>query len=149
VLRVLLQSSLGKKMKANAWDQGDGTYRVEFVPPEVSFYTCNVTLNGCTILEKPPVIQVKSIQSEKLDLCSMGLTFLPPYVGSLQSITFLNLSDNYLTKLPNEIGSLMNLEALNLNKNLLVALPSNLGNGNAVGVTDNVRKYEKFDDVEF
>ena len=115
-------------MKANVWDLSDGTYRVEFVPTEVSFYTTNVTLRGCSLLQKPPVIQVKSIQSEKLDLCSMGLTFLPSYVGALQSITYLNLSDNCLVKLPNEIGSLINLETLNLNKNNLIVLPSSLGN---------------------
>ncbi|MEA1863648.1 MAG: leucine-rich repeat domain-containing protein [Euryarchaeota archaeon] len=54
------------------------------------------------------------------------LTTLPPEIGKLTNLTWLNLHDNQLTTLPPEIGKLTNLTWLNLHDNQLTALPSEI-----------------------
>jgi Leucine-rich repeat (LRR) protein len=63
-----------------------------------------------------------------LDLSGLGLTELPPEIGSLRSLETLNLENNQLTTLPPEIGNLSNLIALELSFNQLTSLPPEIGN---------------------
>jgi Leucine-rich repeat (LRR) protein len=52
-----------------------------------------------------------------LDLYYNQLTVLPPEIGNLSNLDFLDISDNQLTSLPLEIGSLSNLVELHLEDN--------------------------------
>jgi Leucine-rich repeat (LRR) protein len=57
-----------------------------------------------------------------------ALTALPPSIGSLTQLTYLNLDRNRLTVLPAEIGNLPNLAYLRLSGNQLTALPDSVAN---------------------
>ena len=63
----------------------------------------------------------------ELDLSGLGLTALPPEIGSLTSLRKLDLSGNRLTALPPEIGGLTSLQNLDLVGNRLTALPAEIG----------------------
>jgi internalin A len=63
----------------------------------------------------------------ELDLSGLGLTALPPEIGSLTSLRKLDLSGNRLTALPPEIGGLTRLQSLSLSDNRLTALPPEIG----------------------
>ncbi len=63
----------------------------------------------------------------ELDLSWLGLTSLPPEIGGLASLQYLNLSENQLTALPPEIGGLTSLQSLDLSHNQLTALPPEIG----------------------
>jgi len=63
-----------------------------------------------------------------LGLRNMGLTKLPPEIGQLTNLQWLDLSDNQLTALPPEIGRLTSLSVLIVNNNpLLTRLPLEFG----------------------
>jgi internalin A len=66
-------------------------------------------------------------RSPSLNLSNLGLTALPPEVGSLAALTTLDLRNNRLVTLPPEVGSLTALTKLDLGGNRLVALPSEVG----------------------
>lgn len=69
----------------------------------------------------------KGAKGVSLELALFGLTHLPPEIGKLTSLTWLNLNNNALTSLPPEIGSLASLEALDLANNKLTSLPPEIG----------------------
>jgi len=52
---------------------------------------------------------------------------LPPKIGELQNLEWLDLHYNKLTHLPSEIGKLQNLKSLTLFNNSLIKLPSEFG----------------------
>ena len=52
---------------------------------------------------------------------------IPPEIGGLDKLEFLNLDDNQITSLPPEIGNLASLETLWLNWNDLASLPPEIG----------------------
>ena len=56
------------------------------------------------------------------------LTTVPPEIGNLTSLKYLNLGSNLLTTLPKEIGNLTKLEKLLLEGNQLRTLPKEIGN---------------------
>lgn len=58
-----------------------------------------------------------------LGLSGLGLTDLPPEIGSLSNLELLFLNDNLLNSLPPEIGNLSNLQLLVLNNNQLSSVP--------------------------
>ena len=58
-------------------------------------------------------------EASELDLSGLGLKSLPPQVGNLTNLTFLNLEYNELTALPSEIGNLTSLTHLYLGHNQL------------------------------
>jgi Leucine-rich repeat (LRR) protein len=62
-----------------------------------------------------------------LYLADNALTELPPTVGSLARLTYLNLDRNQLKTLPAEIGSLQALSFLRLNNNKLESVPESIG----------------------
>jgi internalin A len=63
----------------------------------------------------------------ELDLSLLGLTALPPEIGSLTSLQSLDLSGNQITALLPEIGGLTSLQSLDLQDNRLTALPPEIG----------------------
>ncbi len=62
----------------------------------------------------------------KLSLENKNISILPPQIGMLVNLTYLNLGGNNLKVLPTEIGSLVNLKLLGLNKNNLSELPKEM-----------------------
>ncbi len=52
---------------------------------------------------------------------------MPPEIGQLQNLNWLNLETNRLSELPPEIGQLQNLNWLNLERNQLSELPPEIG----------------------
>ncbi|MEW5860825.1 MAG: leucine-rich repeat domain-containing protein, partial [Cyanobacteriota bacterium] len=62
-----------------------------------------------------------------LDLSGNQFASLPPEIGQLHSLTYLNLSFNQLASLPPEIGQLHSLTKLNLSFNQLASLPAEIG----------------------
>ena len=55
------------------------------------------------------------------------LTYLPPTIGQLRTLTYLDLSYNHITELPPEIGMLSNLRELLLFDNPIRTLPYEMG----------------------
>jgi Leucine-rich repeat (LRR) protein len=53
---------------------------------------------------------------------------IPPEIGNLTNLTYLNLNGNQFTELPSEIGNLTNLTWLGLDFNQLTELPLEIGN---------------------
>lgn len=64
---------------------------------------------------------------EKVYFNNNVLTWLPPEIGQLRCLTFLDLSQNDLTNLPPEIGMLVNLKTLLVFDNQLETLPYEMG----------------------
>ena len=63
-----------------------------------------------------------------LDLSMNELQILPPEIGNLTNLKYINLGYNYLCGLPPEIGNLTNLENLKINNNNLYSLPPEICN---------------------
>ena len=55
------------------------------------------------------------------------LRLLPPEIGRLRALTYLNLRCNDLTTIPHEIGQLTALNSLSIDRNRLTALPPEIG----------------------
>jgi len=64
---------------------------------------------------------------KKLYLSNKDIMNLPPEIGKLTSLTYLDLSYNQLKKLPAEISKLVNLKSLLLHRNELEELPVQIG----------------------
>jgi internalin A len=73
------------------------------------------------------IAQAKSEGAKRIDLSALGLTSLPPEIGSLYELQELYLHENQLTTLPPEIGSLTELMELHLDRNQLTTLPPEIG----------------------
>ena len=72
-----------------------------------------------------------TLNTDSLDLPYNSLTgSIPPEIGSLTNLTYINLYNNYLTgSIPPEIGNLINLNSLILNNNQLTGeIPSEIRN---------------------
>ncbi|XP_011027240.1 PREDICTED: uncharacterized protein LOC105127583 isoform X1 [Populus euphratica] len=82
----------------------------------------------------PPRPSVLTILSEisgikcltKLSVCHFSVRYLPPEIGCLSNLEFLDLSFNKIKSLPNEITYLNALISLKVSNNKLVELPSSL-----------------------
>jgi len=59
-------------------------------------------------------------------LCTFSCRYLPPEIGCLSNLEFLDLSFNKIKSLPNEITYLNALISLKVSNNKLVELPSSL-----------------------
>lgn len=70
--------------------------------------------------ERPPTIVELTLKRR--------LTEIPPEIGNLTNLLFLNISNNQLTNLPPEIGNLTNLEYLTARNNQIASLPPEIGN---------------------
>lgn len=71
--------------------------------------------------------QCKATGDRGLDLPDLGLTVLPPEIGQLTKLTWLNIANNRLSTLPPEIGHLTALTELGIANNQLRRLPSEIG----------------------
>ncbi|MEM1185406.1 MAG: COR domain-containing protein [Planctomycetota bacterium] len=71
--------------------------------------------------------EAKATGSSVLDLSGLGLESVPAGLGSLTSLTELNLNDNQLSLVPAELGSLTSLRGLRLASNQLSSVPAELG----------------------
>lgn len=83
-------------------------------------------LNHRALRAVPPEIgQLKALTF--LELVGNRLTALPPEIGQLAALAELRLGGNKLTTLPAEIGQLKALRELSLTRNQLTALPPEIG----------------------
>jgi Leucine-rich repeat (LRR) protein len=62
-------------------------------------------------------------QGQRLNLCGIGLSHLPPEIGQLTELLSLELARNYLSSLPSEIEELKRLRHINLASNLFLGMP--------------------------
>ncbi|KAK4769087.1 hypothetical protein SAY86_027237 [Trapa natans] len=62
----------------------------------------------------------------KLSVCHFSIRCLPPEIGCLNKLEYLDLSFNKMKSLPNEITSLSTLISLNVSHNKLLELPCDL-----------------------
>jgi hypothetical protein len=85
-----------------------------------------LNLNGLGLTELPPEIG-SLINLHRLYLINNQLTTLPREIGNLENLALLYLEQNQLTELPPEIGNLRNLGALYLTDNKLKSLPNEIG----------------------
>lgn len=84
-------------------------------------------------------------EREGLDFSRESLRVLPPEIGKLTNITWLNLSDNKLEKLPHQIGKLRNLIVMNLGYNQLTELPREIWKlNNLVELNIGNNKFKEF-----
>jgi leucine-rich repeat protein SHOC2 len=70
----------------------------------------------------------KNTLRSHLYLSRNNLTSIPPDIGNLTQLTYIELSGNKLTSLPASIGNLNNLSHLDLQGNQLSFLPSSIDN---------------------
>ena len=92
-----------------------------------SGHVTGLRLSNDALSSLPPVIgNLTSLTF--LDLGLDQLTTLPPEIGNLTGLTSLGLEVNQLTTLPPEIGNLTSLTSLDLHANQLTALPPEIGN---------------------
>ena len=69
------------------------------------------------------------VNLEELDLYDTGITKLPPDIGKLKKLKYLNLSYcNNLLELPEEVGNLINLKELDIRDSGIKKLPNTLSN---------------------
>eukprot|EP00533_Pseudo-nitzschia_delicatissima_P010098 CAMPEP_0116079300 /NCGR_PEP_ID=MMETSP0327-20121206/1068_1 /TAXON_ID=44447 /ORGANISM="Pseudo-nitzschia delicatissima, Strain B596" /LENGTH=578 /DNA_ID=CAMNT_0003569915 /DNA_START=260 /DNA_END=1997 /DNA_ORIENTATION=- len=65
---------------------------------------------------------------EEMDLGISAIGSLPPSIGRLQNLKYLDLSNtSYLSNLPEEIGDLSSLKRLDLTKSSITTLPPSIG----------------------
>ncbi|KAJ9457436.1 Plant intracellular Ras-group-related LRR protein 5 [Diplonema papillatum] len=92
---------------------------------ETSFYFCH----NHELKRLPDEVKIlkPNLTVLHIDNCYQ-LSSLPPSIGNLTSLTWLNLSYNNLEALPSEIGKLRHLERLHVNNNRLSELPHEIWN---------------------
>lgn len=73
---------------------------------------------------------------KKLYLSNKDISILPPEIGKLTSLTYLDLSYNQLKFLPKEISQLVNLRSLLLHRNELEELPPEIGKLSSLNLLD-------------
>jgi leucine-rich repeat protein SHOC2 len=71
--------------------------------------------------------QARQDRVSNLDLSFCGLTALPDSIGTISTLTELNLTNNHLTSLPRSIVNLSKLTKLTLTDNCLNKLPDEIG----------------------
>lgn len=89
---------------------------------EAGVSTFNYSHNYDLKLLPEDIKVLKPLEILHIDSCYQ-LSVLPPAVGDLTNLRWLNVSYNSLTELPPEIGKLRHLERLHCNNNKLVSLP--------------------------
>ena len=67
-----------------------------------------------------------------LELSGCNLNALPPQVGLLTGLAFIDLSHNQLTTIPAEIGHCARLSTFDLSNNQIMALPATIGHCTAL-----------------
>ena len=61
-----------------------------------------------------------------LQLASLGVTVIPPEIGKLDKLIFLDIENNKVKLLPEQFGDLNNLSLLQMNNNQLSDLPKSI-----------------------
>ncbi len=84
-------------------------------------------VNGLQTLSVASVSDSSKGRIWRLTLVGKKLTTLPPAIGSLTGLQYLDLRTNNLTTLPAEIGNLVLLSHCELRSNSLSALPPEIG----------------------
>ena len=83
-------------------------------------------------MERPSVLdliaQAAEERWEELDLSEMGLSEIPPAIGTLSNLSILDLQDNQITVIPDFIANLSNLSTLYLQRNQITVIPDFIGN---------------------
>jgi Leucine rich repeat len=78
------------------------------------------------ICDLPPEIG-KLTNLTYLNLSNTHISNIPPEIGELKQLTYLNLSQNRIKKIPPEIGGLKNLTKLILDDNFITDIPTEIG----------------------
>ena len=95
--------------------------------PSLAPLVTKVRLRMKNLTTLPP--EIGSLTNlEWLELSGNHLTTLPPEIGDLKNLETLGLDSNHFTTLPPEIWKLKNLKALDLGRNQLTTLPKEIGN---------------------
>ncbi|NET23841.1 MAG: leucine-rich repeat domain-containing protein [Okeania sp. SIO1H5] len=84
--------------------------------------------NGLETTSVASVAAYKENRVDKLDLSGLGIVTLSDYIGSLDALTSLTLSNNLLDSLPAALWGLTELSLLDLSENLISELSDSCGN---------------------
>ncbi|MBI9016113.1 MAG: leucine-rich repeat domain-containing protein [Phycisphaerae bacterium] len=87
----------------------------------------SLSLSHSGLTQVPPEIG-ELTSMEWLDLSNNALTALPPEIGELDSLKYLYLYDNAITSFPTDISELTSLVMLVLHENELTSLPEEMAN---------------------
>ncbi len=74
------------------------------------------------------IIIAEKDKYKKLYLSNKDINVLPPEIGKLKSLTYLDISYNQIKSLPDEISNLVNLRSLLLHRNEIEELTPEIGN---------------------
>jgi Leucine-rich repeat (LRR) protein len=74
-------------------------------------------MNNNPLKDAVPILSYKNL--EGIYLSNTTLTSIPPAIGQLQGLKYLDLSDNKISHLPNKIFDLPLLAEFDISKNLL------------------------------
>jgi hypothetical protein len=89
--------------------------------------TCTrICLTGYKIKAIPPEIG-NLVNLQYLELTNNQITSIPAEIGNLVKLTHINLGSNQITSIPSEIGNLVNLEGLELGRNQITSIPAEIG----------------------
>ncbi|XP_047333797.1 uncharacterized protein LOC124937558 [Impatiens glandulifera] len=93
------------------------------VPPKASAFPSLNDIAGLTFLRK-------------LSVCHFSIRYLPPEIGCLKNLEYLDLSFNKMKSLPAQISYLNSLVSLKVNNNRLLELPSSLSSLQRLEILD-------------
>jgi hypothetical protein len=97
-------------------------------------YILDVNEHGGVAVSDVAAFEPTSGRAEMLTLEAIDLSVLPPQIGNLTALTYIDLSRGSLSALPAEIGHLSSLRTLWLNDNNLLTLPPQLGDLDSLAV---------------